>query len=201
MTHILSIHASANGENSVTNTLINEFLAAYTNEKTIEQHNIRNIADGLPTLSGAWAAANGTDAADRTDEQNETLALSDSLIAEIENNDLLLIAVPIYNFTIPATLKSWIDHICRARKTFQYSENGPEGLIKGKKVVLFAASGGTAVDSPIDFAVPYLRHVLSFIGITDVTVVAADAMAMDPETVTKAKAQAQETAKNLAAAA
>ena len=78
-----------------------------------------------------------------------------------------------YNFGIPSVLKAWIDQVARARITFRYTENGPEGLLKGKKAFVIVPSGGVPVGSEVDFATPYLRHALAFIGITDVEFIGA----------------------------
>jgi FMN-dependent NADH-azoreductase len=87
---------------------------------------------------------------------------------------VIVIGVPVYNFGVPAALKAWVDMIARARSTFRYSDQGPVGLLQGKKVFLVVASGGVAVDSDIDFATPYMRQALRFLGITDIDVIAAD---------------------------
>ena len=94
--------------------------------------------------------------------------------------------MPVYNFAIPASLKAWVDLIARARRTFRYTEAGPEGLLKGKKAYLVVASGGVPVGSDYDFATGYLRHVLGFVGITDVTIIAADQQMMDGEAINRA---------------
>ena len=88
--------------------------------------------------------------------------------------DVWVIATPIYNFGVPASLKAWIDQIARARLTFRYTEQGPQGLLQGKKVYILVATGGTEVGSAIDFATPWLKFVLGFLGITDIEVIAAD---------------------------
>ncbi|MEO9598959.1 NAD(P)H-dependent oxidoreductase [Parasphingorhabdus sp.] len=129
-----------------------------------------------------WVHANFTDENERTDAQKAELALSDRLVDELIAADTLVIGTPIYNFSVPASLKAWIDMIARARKTFQYTANGPEGLLTGKKAYVLIASGGTEVGSDIDFASGYLRHILGFVGITDVTIVAADQQMMKGET-------------------
>jgi FMN-dependent NADH-azoreductase len=95
-------------------------------------------------------------------------------VAEVMDADVWVIATPIYNFGVPASLKAWIDQIARARITFRYTEQGPKGLLAGKKVYILTATGGTEVGSAIDFATPWLRFVLGFLGITDVEVIAAD---------------------------
>ncbi|WP_339688978.1 NAD(P)H-dependent oxidoreductase [uncultured Parasphingorhabdus sp.] len=134
----------------------------------------RDLAVALPFVTENWVAANFTDEAERSDAQKAELALSDTLVEELIAADILVIGTPIYNFGIPAALKAWIDMVARARMTFHYTANGPEGLLTGKKAYILVASGGTEIGSEIDFATGYLRHVLGFIGITDVTFIAAD---------------------------
>ncbi len=121
-----------------------------------------------------WVSANFTNPEERSDEQNEKLRFSDTLVAERKASDTIVIGTPINNFSVPAALKAWIDLIARAKKTFRYTEEGPVGLLEGKKAIVIVASGGTKVGSEIDCAINYLKHVLGFIGVTDVTVVAAD---------------------------
>ena len=150
----------------------------------------RDLTDAIPQISETWVNANFTPAEQRTDEQKETLALSDALVSEIKAADTLVIGVPIYNFGVPAALKAWIDQIARAGLTFKYTENGPQGLLEGKRAILVVASGGTPAESEIDFATGYMRHIMGFIGITDVTVVTADQMMVDADAAL-AKATAQ----------
>ena len=133
--------------------------------------------DLLTAFVGPWGmsfAANLTPDDERTPSQRERLAESDALIAELEAADVIVIGTPMYNFGIPATLKAWVDQVARARITFRYTENGPVGLLEGKKAYVVLATGGVPVDAPVDFATPYLRHALGFIGIKDVEVIAAD---------------------------
>ena len=129
---------------------------------------------GLPFVDEAWIGANFTDENERSDEQRHALALSDELVGELFWADVLVLAVPLYNFNIPASLKAWIDLVARARKTFRYTESGPRGLLEGKAAFLLMATGGTEIGGDLDFGSKYLRHVLGFIGIEDVQVVAAD---------------------------
>ncbi|MEM9937618.1 MAG: NAD(P)H-dependent oxidoreductase [Pseudomonadota bacterium] len=133
-------------------------------------------------VSEDWVNANFTPDDARSEAQIALLAESDALIAEVEAADTLVLGVPIYNFGVPSALKAWIDKICRARKTFKYTEAGPVGLLEGKKAYVVIASGGTPSGSSIDFATPYIRHALGFIGITDVEVIAADQLMADEET-------------------
>ena len=186
---ILRLDASARTEGSVSRDLADRLvsgLAAATNAKVVR----REIGQGLPAIDGGWIAANFTDPDARTDEHKAMLALSDELVEELRAADTLVLALPIYNFGVPAAVKNWVDHIARARVTFRYSEAGPVGLLTGKKAYVVVASGGTQVGSAIDFATPYLRHVLGFVGIDDVTVIAADRLSLGAEeSVAKAKAE------------
>ncbi|WP_439118536.1 FMN-dependent NADH-azoreductase [Marivita sp.] len=149
----------------------------------------RDLAVAVPAIDGDWLNANWTPEDQRTDTQRETLALSDTLIAELKAADTIVIGAPIYNFGIPATLKTWVDLIARAGITFKYSETGPQGLLTGKRAIVAITSGGTQVGSEIDFASGYLRHVLGFIRITDVQFVAADQLMVDAD-ASHAKAEA-----------
>lgn len=131
-------------------------------------------ANDVPYVSGERHAANLTPAADRTPEQADLAAYADTLIAELQAADTIVIAAPVYNFGPPATLKAWADLVARAGTTFRYTATGPEGLLTGKKAYLAIATGGTPVGSDFDFMSRWLTFFLGFIGITDVTVIAAD---------------------------
>jgi FMN-dependent NADH-azoreductase len=134
----------------------------------------RDLADNVPFVDDAWIAANFTAEEARNAEQRDTLAYSDALISELRAADVIVMGVPVYNFSIPAVLKAWIDMIARARLTFRYTENGPVGLLQDKKAYIVVASGGVPVGSDYDFATPYLRHALAFVGITDIEFIAAE---------------------------
>ena len=129
---------------------------------------------------------------------SKTLSLSDKLVAEIEAADTLIIGVAVYNFSIPASLKLWVDLICRAGKTFKYSDKGPEGLMTDKKAIICFASGGTPFGSDIDFASGYIRHILGFIGIKDVTFIKADKHLMDNQSVNRANSAIDTLVQNYA---
>jgi FMN-dependent NADH-azoreductase len=171
---VLKIDASGRRSESSSRALTNDLVGALEQRYGSVQVTRRDLADSLPHVDGDWIEANFTDESARSAAQREKLSLSDRLVAELKAADVLVIGVPIYNFGVPAALKAWIDMICRARQTFRYTEKGPEGLLQGKKAFLVIASGGVPVDSPVDFATPYLRQALKFIGIDDVTVIAAD---------------------------
>ncbi len=174
---ILHIDASARREGSTTRDLSDRVVQHLGAARIIR----RDLATPLPLLTESWINANFTPVDQRSDAQRDQLALSDTLVGELQDADTIVIGLPIYNFSVPAAFKAWIDLVARAGLTFSYTENGPKGLLDGKRVVLAIASGGTAVGSEIDFATDYVRHVLGFIGITDVEVVAADKMALDAE--------------------
>ena len=181
---VLHIDSSARLTGSATRDLSAAVVAKLAPETIIR----RDVASPLPLLDEAWVGANFTPADDRSAKQREILALSDELVAELQAADTVVIGAPIYNFSIPATLKAWLDQVARAGLTFNYTENGPVGLLTGKRAVIVAASGGTPVGADFDYAVPYLRHMLGFIGITDVEIVAADQQAIDAgASMTKAK--------------
>lgn len=144
-----------------------------------------------PVLDEAALGALFTPAEQRTPEQAARVALDDALIAQLQSADAIVLGVPMYNFGVPVQLKTWIDAIARAGVTFRYTENGPEGLIKGKKVYVALARGGLYRDTPADSQVPYLKGVLGFLGMTDVEFIYAEGLAMGPETADKAFAEAE----------
>ena len=155
---------------------------------------VRNLSSGLPSINQEWVLANFTEQSARSDDQQKTLSLSDELISELQWADTIILASPIYNFSVPSALKAWIDHVCRAGLTFNYTENGPVGLFSDKRVILVMTSGGVPVDSAVDFATPYLRQVFNFIGITDIQTVRADQQV----TTTDFMERAAEDIKNVA---
>lgn len=170
---ILRIDASARVEGSVTRGLADrllEGLAARSGGLAVAR---RELA-GVPFIDADWVAANVTDPETRSADQRATLAGSDALVGEVTAADVWVIATPIYNFGVPASLKAWVDQIARARVTFRYTDQGPKGLLQNKKVYILVATGGIEIGSAIDFATPWLRFVLGFLGVTDVEVIAAD---------------------------
>lgn len=171
---ILEVSASGRYDGSVSRLLSGELIDALESREGEVSVSSRDLAEGIPFVDEAWIAANFTPEDERSDEQRRTLERSDELVAELEAADVVVIGSPVYNFSIPAALKAWIDMITRARLTFRYTSDGPRGLLNDKKAYLIIASGGVRVGSANDFATPYLRHALKFVGITDVEVVAAD---------------------------
>ena len=179
--NILEVAASGRNEGSVSRMLSADLVGALEERHGSIALTRRNLNEGVPFVDEAWISANFTAAEERSADQRAVLAESDSLVAELKAADVLVIGAPIYNFSIPAALKAWIDMVARARVTFRYTENGPKGLLEGKKAYVIIASGGVPVDSAVDFATPYLRHALAFIGITDVEVIAAERLNSNAE--------------------
>ncbi|MGP1254251.1 MAG: FMN-dependent NADH-azoreductase [Kiloniellales bacterium] len=196
---VLRIEASARKSRSISRSLGDKVVARLRVQHPDLTVVERDLADGIPFVTEDWIAANVTADEQRTTEQKEKLAVSDTLVAELQAADILVIGLPVYNFGPPAALKAWIDQVARARVTFRYTENGPVGLLTGKKAYVVAASGGTEVGSAVDFATPYLRHVLGFIGIKDVTLIAADRQMVDAEAASIRAETALETALPLSA--
>ena len=190
--NILRIDASARRTGSVSRDLVDHIVARLTDAAPATVIT-RDLSQSLPHVDENWIGANFTPADDRTDEQKATLGLSDSLVAEVQAADTLVIGLPIYNFGVPAALKAWIDMIARVGVTFAYTSEGPKGLLTGKRAIIAVASGGTQVGSDYDFATGYVRHVLGFIGISDVQFVSADRTAMDLEGTVKAAHDAIDT--------
>ncbi|MBU2677505.1 MAG: NAD(P)H-dependent oxidoreductase, partial [Gammaproteobacteria bacterium] len=178
---ILHVNASGRGGASVSRQLSRDLIAALEDRHGSVEVVHRDVARGMPFVDEAWIEANFTPEESRTEEHRATLAHSDALVAELQAADILVLGTPIYNFSIPASLKAWIDMIARARLSFRYTADGPEGLLTGKKAYVVVASGGVAVGSAFDFATPYLKHVLSFVGITDVDIIAAEKLNSQPE--------------------
>lgn len=175
MTHVLQIDASATMAGSVSRAAT-AHLVADLHAETVTYRDL--AVTSLPHVTEHWVKARLVPAQEASAADQDALALSDALIAELEAADTIVIGLPVYNFTLPAALKAWIDLVARPQKTFRYTADGPIGLLKGKKVIVAYASGGVPMGSPMDFATPYLRHFLGFIGLTDVTfVVAADVQA------------------------
>ncbi len=132
----------------------------------------RDLAtDPLPFVDNAWINARLVPADEQSEQDKTILALSDTLVAELQAADTIVIGVPMYNFGSPAGLKAWMDLVARPKITFQYESSGPIGLLTGKKAIIVTASGGVPIGSPADHMTPHLTTFLGFLGITDVTIV------------------------------
>ncbi len=173
MKKVLNIISSVKGDDSfsikLSNAVLEKIISIYPNS-SIHTHDLSKSP--FPHLEEAAFTSFYTPQEKRTEEHKEALLHSDEAIKELMEADILVLGVPLYNFGIPSTLKAWIDHVARSGVTFRYADGRPEGLVKNKKVYLAMASGGIYSDGPMksyDFAEPYLRAVLGFIGLTDIT--------------------------------
>ncbi|NQZ59756.1 MAG: NAD(P)H-dependent oxidoreductase [Lentisphaeraceae bacterium] len=176
--NILRLDASMRKTGSYSRDLSDKLIKQLTGdllaseEHTSEKNSnvtIRDLAEGIPFIDENWIKANFSAVDERTAEQHKCLATSDILVDELNNADIIVIGLPIYNFGIPGAFKGWIDQVVRSKLTFQYTDNGPVGLLNNKKAYIIIVSGGTKLGSELDFISNYLRHVLSFIGITDIS--------------------------------
>ena len=178
---ILRLDASANPADSSSRKLGDHLLGQLQQDGLPIETRIRDLNQDLLFIDHHWIAANFTAAADRDSKQSARLAFSDQLIDELRWADHIVLTTPMYNFGVPATLKAWIDLVCRAGVTFRYGSNGPVGLLEGKRVDIIITTGGVPLGSPVDFVSGYLRQVFGFIGIENVTITGADQMNVDTE--------------------
>lgn len=182
MSKLLFVTSSILGENSKSRALGREFVEAWTRHHPGTRIVERDLAaEAVPHVTGTVFGAAVTPAGNRSPEQAEAAALADRLIEELEAADVIVLAAPMYNFSVPSTVKAWIDHVVRAGRTFRYGANGPEGLLRGKKVFIVTARGGVYSQGPgksMDFHEPYLRGVLGFVGLTDISFIYAEGLAV-----------------------
>ena len=168
---ILRIDASMRRQKSVSRMLADEMVASLGARKPGINLIVRDLASGVGIVNAAWIDAERTSEENRTPDQRALLAQSDALVAELQAADDLVIATPIYNFSVPAALKAWIDLICREKITFIYENDRARGLLANKRATVIITSGGTNADIDIDYASNYIQHILEFIGILDVSVI------------------------------
>ena len=179
---ILRLDASANRADSSSRKLGDHLLEQLQQDGLPIETRVRDLNRNLSFIDHHWIAANFTAVDDRDSDQSARLAFSDQLIDELRWADHIVLTTPMYNFSVPATLKAWIDLVCRAGVTFRYSSNGPVGLLEGKRADIIITTGGVPLESPVDFVSGYLRQVFGFIGIEDVNIIGAGQMNVDAET-------------------
>jgi FMN-dependent NADH-azoreductase len=176
MKNLLVINSSVSGGNSVSRVLVEhavaEFAKAYPSVRIV----YRDLGEApiAHLTADTLAGVRGTP---RTESERRTRRLSDELIAELRTADTIIIGAPMYNFGVPTGLRAWFDHVLRAGETFSYSEAGPQGLLAGKRAIVIESRGGFYSEGPakaIDFQEPYLRQLLGFIGVTEVTFIRAE---------------------------
>jgi FMN-dependent NADH-azoreductase len=190
MKKLLAISSSPGLTHSYSRNLVHTFADHFKQKVTDAEVVVRDLGEQpTPHLTEATIGAFYTPVDQLSHEQKEILALSDDLINELESSDVIVIGAPMHNFSIPSGLKAYIDHVARVGRTFQYTENGPQGLLQGKKVYILTTRGGNYSQMPmaaLDHQEPYLRTVLGFIGLDDVEFIHSQGMAMGEENIQKA---------------
>jgi len=194
--NILQINSSARADGShstrLAGTVVDRLRATATDPAAVTV-TVRDLGQTPhPELNEAALQALFIPASERSPEQAARVALDDALIVELQAADVVVLGVPMYNFGVPAALKNWIDAISRAKVTFQYTANGPEGLLNGKKVYVVLTRGGQYRNTPSDTQVPYLRTVLSFLGMADIQFIYAEGLALGADAEQQSLASARQ---------
>ena len=200
--NLLLVTSSLFGEASQTRQIAREFVATWQRGNPGTRVVERDLTpETMPHLTQATLGAVMTPVDKRTPEQAALAGFADALIAEVEAADTIVLAAPMYNFTIPTTLKAWLDHIARAGRTFRYTATGPVGLLKDKKVVVVTGRGGVySGESParaLDFQEPYLRAILGFVGITDVEFIHIEGLNISKDAAEAGRARARQAIETL----
>lgn len=201
---ILLVTSSPRGSDSHSTRIATELahrLEAADPEATLVVRDL--AAKPLPHIDSDYSAGIYTPPEKRSDRQAEVVGVSDAAVDELFAADTVILATGLINFNISSTLKSWIDHVARAGRTFSYGKDGPKGLVNGKKVYVVLASGGVYSEGPaiqLDHAIPYLRTALGFIGLTDVEVIRVEGVGMGPEATDAALKKATDRVNALALA-
>ena len=182
MTHILHLDSSPRGNRSISRTLTKEFITTWKNIHPGDTVTYRNLGHNpIPPIDEAWIAAAFSSPDETTPELTTALNISNELIDELLAAKLYVFGIPMYNYSVPANFKAYIDQIVRVRRTFVVSSDGYEGLVRNKKMLVITTRGGTYSATPLDFQEPYLQAVFEFIGITDIKFIHAENLAMGIE--------------------
>jgi FMN-dependent NADH-azoreductase len=204
MANVLYINSSVRNSGSLSRQLSAEFIAKWKAANPADTIVERDLAaNPVPHLTEQMMGAFFTPAEARNADQAYTVKTSDALVAEVQAADVIVIGAPMYNFSVSSTLKAWIDHIARAGVTFKYTETGPVGQLTGKKVYIFTATGGVYSEGPgagYDHLSTYLRAVLGFLGLTDITFVQAEGVALGEQAVADTLAKSRKSIDQLVAA-
>lgn len=200
MSHLLQINSSLHGEDGESTRLAAAYVADWRWRHPDGEVTLRDLAhQPVPHLDAERFAAHNTPPAKRTPRQAELAALGDTLIAELQRADVVVLAVPMYNLGVPSTLKAWFDYVARAGTTFRYTADGPEGLLAGRQAVVFATRGGLYAGTEADSQTPHVTQFLGLLGITDVHWVYAEGLAMGDDRRHEAVTAAQRELQRIAA--
>jgi FMN-dependent NADH-azoreductase len=191
MSRVLIIESSARQQGSVSRQLTQAFISQWDRAHPEDEVVVRDVAEHvLPHLDASLLGAWTKPEAEHDVAEREALQRSNLLTDELLAADVLVLAAPMYNFTIPSTLKAWLDHVLRAGVTFKYTATGPQGLLEGKRAIVLTSRGGVHAGGASDHQEPYLRQALAFIGIHDVTFVHAEGLNMGGEVAERGLSQA-----------
>lgn len=200
MKKLLQINSSIFSPGGYSSQLADQFVASWLSHHPQSQVTVKDLANNpLPHLDAQTVSAFFEKPETRSPEQQALVDESDALIEEIKGADVIVIGLPMYNLGIPSTLKAYFDRIARAGVTFRYTENGPLGLLTGKKAYLFATRGGIYSGTPLDSQSDYVRNFLGFIGITDIEFIYAEGLNMNEAVKEKALTTAKRHLSELAA--
>ncbi len=200
MSKLLQINSSLFGQQGQSTQLSQKFVEAYVANNNETEVTVRDLAENpVPHLDAEAIMGFGMADSERSEKQQQSAELSDALITEIKATDVLVLGLPMYNFSLPSTLKAYFDHIARAGITFKYTEKGPMGLLENKKAYVLAARGGIYAGTEHDTQTALVRHFLAFIGITDVEFIYAEGLNMGDEPKEQALNNAAEAIDKLVA--
>ena len=201
MNNILQINSSIFGDHGNSSQLSNAFVAHMLKKNPEAKHTVRDLAaNPLPHINADYVMGMGTAEEERSESQKQSIALSDELIQEVVNADVIVLGIPLYNFNVPSNLQSWFDYIARAGVTFKYTETGPVGLLDSqKKVYVLAARGGMHQGTDFDTQSGFVRNFLAFLGLTNVEFIYAEGLNMGDEMRQNAMDNAQQAIEKTAA--
>jgi FMN-dependent NADH-azoreductase len=204
MSNILFVTSSPRGNASYSNQIANRVIEELREADPAASVTVRDLTQNpLPHIDDDFVTATRGPNGPQTGKQREIVATSDALVDELFAADTIVIAAPMINFSVASTLKSWIDYVARAGRTFRYSEKGPEGLVIGKRVIVVSASGGVYSEGAavgFDSQIPWLKNVLAFLGMTNVEIIRVEGTAFGPEAAEKAVQSAAARARDVASA-
>ena len=199
MNTLLQLNSSLYGDRGESSRLADRFVSDWRAQHADSTIIYRDLAgEPVPHLTAERFQAFLTKPAERTAAQKAIAAFSDELIDELKRADAIVIGAPMYNFTVPSTLKAYFDHVARAGVTFRYTEKGPQGLLTGKKAYVFSTRGGVYAGTPGDSETSYVRQFLNFLGIADVEFVYAEGLALGEDSRKAALTHAHEAIARLA---
>ncbi|MCP1675264.1 FMN-dependent NADH-azoreductase [Natronocella acetinitrilica] len=200
MSTLLQINSSLFSDEGQSSRLSNDFVARWREQNPEGQVIVRDLAaEPIPHLTAERLQAGLTAPEERTAEQQALAAEGDELIEELKQADVIALGLPMYNFSVPSTLKAWFDHVARAGTTFRYTEQGPVGLLENKTLYVFAARGGKYLGTSMDTQTDLVKHFFGLLGVTDVKFIHAEGLAMGDEIQQQALQAARDRIDSLAA--